>query len=296
MAFSFGPFIGFWSAHQACIDRGALVIPGGGLTSLARLEFIRQSQANVVCCTPSYALHLADVAAAENIPLPALKIERMIVAGEAGGSVPGVRNKIESAWGARVIDHSGATEIGPWGFGWPDRCGLHLIETNFIAEFLPLARGPGEHNPRSTDLAELVITSLGRYGAPIFRYRTGDVVRHEYINDERVGCNFVWLPDGVVGRADDMVTIRGVNVFPSSIDAIVREVPGISEYRIIVSRRGELDQLQVEIEADEATQHQLEKNLASRLGLRIPVALAPLASLPRSELKSRRWIDQRFND
>lgn len=286
LAFSFGPFIGFWSAHQACVDRGASVIPGGGLSSMARLEFMRQTDANVLCCTPSYALHLAEVAAAEKVPISELAIRRVIVAGESGGSVAAVRQRIEELWQAKVIDHSGATEIGPWGFGWTDRCGLHVIETSFIAEILPAAGCDG-----SDDLGELVLTSLGRYGAPVIRYRTGDIVRRAEGGTER--CNFMWLPAGVVGRSDNMVTVRGVNIFPSSVDAIVREMPQITEYRILVTRAAELDQIELEIEAAEDTSQQLQKLLTSRLGLRIPVRRVAPESLPRSELKSRRWVDQR---
>lgn len=297
LAFSFGPFIGFWSAHQACVDRGAAVIPGGGLSSLARLEFMRQTSADIVCCTPSYALHLVEVARQENWPLEQLEVERLIVAGEAGGSIPAVREQLEQAWQAQVIDHAGATEIGPWGFGWPDRPGLHVTETSFIAELLPLESSSG--NPLGdaqgiAPLCELVLTSLGRYGAPLIRYRTGDVVLAGTVS---ASCNFLWLPQGVVGRVDDMVTIRGVNVFPSSIDEIVRQVSGIHEYQVTVDRDGALDRLQVEIESDSDQQPpQLEKLLSTQLGLRIAVRIVPHASLPRSELKSRRWIDLRFRE
>ncbi len=287
LAFSFGPFIGFWSAHLACAERGAMVIPGGGLSSLARLEFMRQTGADVVCCTPSYALHLIEVARQEDFPLPQLGIKRLIVAGEAGGSVPAVRERLEQAWQARVVDHAGATEIGPWGFGWPDRPGLHVIETSFIVELLPIELAPSD-----SPLRELVLSSLGRYGAPLIRYRTGDVVR---VDAPPTNCNFIWLPQGVVGRVDDMVTIRGVNVFPSSVDAIIRQVPGIHEYRVTVDREGALDRLQIEIEAETETQQShLRKLLATQLGLRIAVRSVPPASLPHSELKARRWIDARF--
>lgn len=293
LAFSFGPFVGFWSAHQACVDRGAMVIPGGGLSSLARLEFMRQSRPTVVCCTPSYALHLAEVAAGEQFSLPDLGVKKIIVAGEAGGSLPAVRTQMEQAWQAEIIDHSGATEIGPWGFGWPSQPGLHVIETSFIAEFLPLS-GQSPPDPQSTasdsQLAELVLTSLGRYGAPVFRYRTGDIVRRSAGSGR---CRFVWLPNGVVGRADNMLTIRGVNIFPSSIDAIVRDFAQLAEYQVIVTREGVLDQLRVDVEVEPASQHALEKMLTTRLGLRIPVTPVPLGSLPRSELKSRRWVDRR---
>ncbi|GAB5402337.1 MAG: phenylacetate--CoA ligase [Aureliella sp.] len=286
LAFSFGPFIGFWSAHQACVDRGALVIPGGGLSTIARLEFLRTSAATVVCCTPSYALHMAEVAAAEGIALNSMPVRRIIVAGESGGSIPAVREKIRHAWGAEVIDHSGATEIGPWGFGWPDKIGLHVAETSFIAELLPI-----EDAGKEVDLRELAITSLGRIGAPVIRYRTGDAVRAMRPTDGR--CRFLWLPDGVVGRVDNMVTVRGVNVFPSSIDAIVREVDGVAEYQIRVTKHNHLDELQISAEANTETCKQVEKLLTVRLGLRIPVSLAAAGSLPRSEGKSRRWVDQR---
>ena len=294
LAFSFGPFIGFWSAHQACVDRGAMVIPGGGLSTLARLEFMRSSGATILCCTPSYALHMAEVAERENFDIAGLPVKRLIVAGESGGSVPEVRSRMESLWQAEVVDHSGATEIGPWGFGFPDRPGLHVIETSFIAELLPVETDQADAVPAgsgSGSFRELVITSLCRYGAPVIRYKTGDVVIAE--RPASGACRFMWMPQGVVGRSDNMVTVRGVNVFPSSIDAVVREFDGIAEYQVQVTRSAALDQLAISIESDEATQAELEKRLQMRLGLRIPVSLAAPDSLPRSELKSRRWQDLR---
>ncbi len=296
LAFSFGPFIGFWSAHQACVDRGAAVIPGGGLSSLARLEFMRQSRANVVCCTPSYALYLAHVAEQEGFPLRQLGIERLVVAGESGGSIPSVRARIEQAWQASVVDHSGATEIGPWGFGWPEQPGLHVIEAAFIAELLPVETVSNQPQESDEDLRELVLTSLLRSGAPVLRYRTGDVVRST--RPDTGPCRFLWLPDGVVGRADSMVTIRGVNMFPSSIDALVREMDSIDEYRVVISHQDDLDQLRVDIEAPDVetpaeARAELEKRFNTRLGLRIPVHLVEPGSLPRSEGKSRRWQDER---
>lgn len=291
LAFSFGPFIGFWSAHQACIDRGAMVIPGGGLSSLARLEFMKQSQANVMCCTPSYALHLADVATKEKFDLNELCIEKLIVAGEAGGSVPSLRSQLESLWGAQVIDHSGATEVGPWGFGWPDQPGLHIIETSFIAELLPIEAHELEASSHADDqnepFRELVLTSLGRVGAPVIRYRTGDVVIAER-GTER--CGFLWLPRGVVGRTDDMVPVRGINVFPSSIDAVVRQLKDVVEYQVHVTSDKSLTELSLVVECTEETRAELEKRLNIQLGLRIPVSIAAPNSLPRTELKARRWI------
>lgn len=300
LAFSFGPFIGFWSAHQACVDRGAMVIPAGGLSTLARLDFLRQSAATVICCTPSYALHLAEVARAEEFPLADLPVRRLIVAGEAGGSLACVKQVIEDAWQSQVIDHAGATEIGPWGFGWPDCCGLHVIETNFIAEVLPLSSESSDyHTPpkamtNSEELGELVLTSLGRYGAPVIRYRTGDVVsvnRNSPIISGR--CNFLWLPDGILGRVDDMVTVRGVNIFPGSIEILVRQINGLGEYTVQVTRTSHLDQLTLTVEGSTEAAQQLQKLLDQKLSLRTEVQRVEPGTLPRSEGKSRRWHDLR---
>jgi phenylacetate-CoA ligase len=288
LAFSFGPFIGFWTAHQACVDRGASVIPGGGLSSLARLEFLHATQATTVFCTPSYALHLAEVAREAGMELGQSSVQRIVVAGESGGSVPAVRDSIQQAWNAQVIDHSGATEIGPWGFGWPDRPGLQIIESSFIAEFLPVECD----DPQSAGLCELVLTSLGRLGAPVVRYRTGDIVRPQpAAGDER--CNFRWLPEGVIGRVDNMVTIRGVNVFPSSIAALIGEFPQVVEYRALISRPEQMDQLELEVEGAAVIAEEIERLLNSRLGLRIAVRPVQPGSLPRSDGKSRRWLDLR---
>lgn len=300
LAFSFGPFIGFWSAHQACVDRGATVIPGGGLSSLARLEFMKQTRANVMFCTPSYALHLSEIASESGFDLRDLSIRCVIVAGEAGGSVPAVRARIENDWRSTVIDHSGATEIGPWGFGWPDRVGLHIIEPSFIAELLPMDTSPKDESPETEGseaegpLQELVLTSLGRLGAPVIRYRTGDAVLAQRPSEGP--CRFLWLPKGVVGRTDNMVTIRGVNVFPSSIDAIVRDFADVQEYRVLITNQGQLDQIQIEAETSEATQAELTRAFNVRLGLRIPVSIVAPGCLPRSEGKSRRWHDNRKSE
>ncbi len=174
LAFSFGPFIGFWSAFDALTARGSLVIPGGSLGSLARVELIRGAKVTTLLCTPTYALRLAEVAAEHQINLAHTTVEKIIVAGEPGGSVAATRERIESAWGARVIDHGGATEIGPWGFADAAGRGLQVNEAEFIAEFISVATG---HPAQAGELSHLILTALGRRGAPIIRYRTADLVR-----------------------------------------------------------------------------------------------------------------------
>jgi phenylacetate-CoA ligase len=292
MAFSFGPFIGFWTANDALVQRGAMVVAGGGMSSEARLELISDHRCSIVCCTPTYALHLASVAAGLGIDLASGSVSRIIVAGEPGGSVPAVRRRIEQAWGAQLLDHSGASEVGAWGVGSGDGRGLHVIESEFIAELL---RFDDEHPlglpAAEGEQAELVLTNLGRLGGPAIRYRTGDIVRgfrqHDY------DCKFLWLEGGVLGRADDMMVIRGVNVFPSSIEAIVREVDAAAEFRMIATRRDEMDQLALEIETDEPTAAEVAARLRDRLAMRVAVRVVESGSLPRFEAKSRRWIDQR---
>ncbi len=294
MAFSFGPFIGFWSAHDALVQRGALVVPGGGLSSLARLNLIAQQRCTVLCCTPTYALHLASVAAEHSIDLANNAVSRIIVAGEPGGSVPGIRGAIESQWHARVIDHAGASELGAWGFASTDDSGLHIIESEFIAEFLVFdPAGNASRAAAEGELSELVMTNLGRFGGPAIRYRTGDIVRPQWDHD--LLCRFVHLPGGVLGRSDDMMVIRGVNVFPSSIEAIVRELTPTAEFRMIATRHDEMDQLRIEVECDGGAD--IESTLAyllrDRMALRIPVTMVAAGSLPRSEGKSQRWVDER---
>jgi phenylacetate-CoA ligase len=288
MAFSFGPFIGFWSAHDAALARGALVIPGGGLSSLARLEMIREHAVTAVFCTPSYALHLVEVGEQHGLDVGALGVRSIIVAGEPGGSVPSIRKRIEDSWQARTIDHAGATEVGPWGYGDRAGHGLRVVETEFIAEFLQVST----LQPASEgELAELVLTSLGRDGCPVLRYRTGDLVRPDRSRSEE--NQFVLLAEGVLGRVDDMLIVRGVNIYPSAVEQILRSFPEVAEYRLIAMKDGALDALAVEIEDRLADPARVATELRLRLGLRVDVRSVPLGSLPRFEGKARRFIDQR---
>jgi phenylacetate-CoA ligase len=294
LAFSFGPFVGFWSAFEACQKRGALVIPGGGMSSLARLEWIRDSGATVVGCTPSYALHLAEIAEQNGLDLADWNVRRMLVAGEPGGSIAATKSRIESAWGVTVVDHAGATEIGPWGFATADGTGLHVTETEFIAEFLP-------RPDFGEDVSELVLTNLGRFGCPVIRYRTGDLVRPRWsVQGEQAGtcsggeaCQFVRLEGGILGRADDMLIVRGVNIFPGSIEAVLHSFPEIDEYRVTLFQQGNLDQIKVEVEGESIDSYRITNALQAGIGLRMDVVVVGRGELPRFEGKGRRFCDQR---
>lgn len=288
LAFSFGPFIGFWSAFDALIARGTLVIPGGGLSSLARLEMLRGAKANVLLCTPTYALHLVEVAAEHKINLKHLSVEKIIVAGEPGGSVASIRERVESAWGAKLIDHAGATEVGPWGFADTEGHGLYINEAHFLPEFLSVVTG---HPAQPGELSHLILTCLGRSGSPVIRYRTGDIVRPTWPNDS--SCRFVFLEGGIVGRADDMMIVRGMNVYPSAIEHILFSFPEVVEYRLTARKHGAMDELLIEVEDRLDQPARIAQELQLRLGLKIDARSVPPLTLPRFEGKARRFVDER---
>lgn len=287
-AFSFGPFIGFWSAHEAARRLGALRIPGGGLDSRARLRLLLDTEATVLLCTPTYALHLVEVARAHNLPIRDSAVRVTIHAGEPGASISAVRARIEEAFGARTFDHAGGTEIGAYGYACERREGLHVNEAEFIAEVVDPETGePCAEGARG----ELVITNLGRAGWPVIRYRTGDVV---VAAPRGCGCGrtFLMLPGGIVGRTDDLIILRGVNVFPSAVEAIVRTFE-VGEFRLVRTRRNALEELTVELEASDDVAQAVARALRERLAVRIPTRAVPAGSLPRFELKARRLVDAR---
>lgn len=290
-AFSFGPFLGFWTAFDSAVRLGCLCIPGGGLSSEARLWAIIEHQVKFLCCTPTYALRLAEVAVDEGINLSASAVETIIVAGEPGGSLPGVRDRVAELWnGAQLFDHYGLTEVGPVAFQDPVRPGiLRIIEKSYLAEVVD----PRTGRPcKAGDTGELVLTTLGRTASPVLRYRTGDLVNPIEIEDND-GLSLA-LEGGILGRSDDMVVVRGVNLYPSAVENIVRSCPGIGEYRVVVSRNKSLSEvsIQAEMESEDGSgepARQLESALKSAFLLRIPVTLVERGSLPRFELKARRW-------
>lgn len=279
-AFSFGPFLGFWTAFEAACRMGCLAIPGGGMRSAARLSLMLETSATVLCCTPTYAMHLAEIAAEENIDLSRMSVRKIIVAGEPGGSIPAVRSRIESLWnGAQVVDHHGMTEIGPVTYGCPVCPGLlHVIEDEFYAEIID---------------GELVLTNFGRTGSPLIRYRTGDIVQAAEPSVCACGSRELALQGGILGRTDDMVVVRGVNVYPSAVEEILRGCGGVAEYRVHISQHLSLTELSLEVEpahADDGLPHRIEAALRDALSLRIPVSLVAPGSLPRFEMKARRWL------
>ena len=289
LAFSFGPFIGFWSAYEGAKRLGALTVPGGGMDSLQRLRVIQEIDATVLVCTPSYALHLAEVAQEHGLDMRLSNVRITIHAGEPGASIPATRERIQSAWNARTYDHAGMTELGAFGFACVEQQGLHINEGEFIAEILdPLTNQPVHEG----QTGELVLTNLGRWGSPAIRYRTGDLVRH---GDYSCACGrtFLMLPGGVLGRVDDMLIVRGVNVYPSALENILHRFPEVSEYRVIVTNEGPMDEITLQVECPPQLKTAIADELHIAFHLRVPIETVEPGTLPRFELKARRVEDRR---
>jgi phenylacetate-CoA ligase len=293
--FSFGPFLGFWTAFEAATRMGYMVIPGGGMSTVARLQIMLEHGVTVICCTPTYAQHLGEVKAQDPLLNQAeWSLKTIIVAGEPGGSSTSVRAKIESYWpGVKVFDHHGLTEVGPVSYQDPKQPGrLLVLEDFYLVEVIDPASG---REVLAGEEGELVITTLRRLGCPLLRYKTGDIVRKGYTRLGRL-C----FEGGVSGRLDDMVLVRGVNVFPSAVEAIVRRFSQVEEYQVREERRGALLELHLLLEPVAglrplqltALKEQLEAALRDALALRIPVKILRPGALPRFEFKARRWIKE----
>ncbi len=290
--FSFGPFIGFWAAMEGAAALGNFCLPAGGMTTTARLRYLLDHGVTCVCCTPTYALRMAEVARADEIDLAGSPVRMLIVAGEPGGGIPETRARIESAWGGRLFDHAGMTEIGPWGFECEEAPGgMHVMENEFIAEVI---------DPDTTDpvpdgeVGELVLTNLGRWGSPLIRYRTGDQVR---LTRDRCSCGrwFVRGEGGVLGRIDDMLVIRGNNVYPTAIEGILRSFDAVAEYQIELDERDAMAELVLRIEPTVgACTTDLAETIATavqdRLHFRPRVETVDAGTLPRFETKAKRIV------
>jgi phenylacetate-CoA ligase len=289
-AFGFGPFIGFWGGFEAAQELGAMVVAGGAQSSLQRIDWLRDIRATVLLSTPTYALRLAEVARENGIDLSSDPIRLTIHAGEPGASIPATRRRIEEAWGARAFDHAGSTEVGAWGYECPAGAGMHLLESEFIGEVLEVG---GDHPVEPGESGELVLTNLGRWDMPVVRYRTGDIVR---LGAETCECGspYVCFPGAVLGRADDMIQLRGMNLYPSAVEELVRSQSEVVEFEVEVFRHRQMLEMEIRVEVlpesrKDVVCNELSRTLATRLGLQTTVRPVATGSLPRYELKARRF-------
>lgn len=293
-AFSFGPFLAYWGAWEGARLLGALAMSGGAMSSLERLHFLLDNEATVLACTPTYTLRLAEVAAEHGLNIRGSAVRRTIHGGEPGACITSTKDRIEALWGARSCDTAGSTETGHWGFECLHaRCDLHVEETEYLAEVVDPATlepmPPGSQG-------ELVLTNLGRWGMPVIRYRTRDRV---IATEAPCACGrtLLRLVGGVLGRTDDMLVVRGINVFPSAIENIVRQHAAVVEYEIEVREQRGMHELLLRLElaptvtAEEDGQAVLtavQDALHRQLYLRLAGEVVPAGALPRYELKARR--------
>ena len=300
-AFSYGSFIGFWGAHYCCEKIGALVLPSGNMSTENRVKQIVEMDATTVCATPTYALRLAQVAHEQGIDLPSSRVNKLIVSGEPGGSIPAVKRMLEQQWGAKCGDCAGMTEIGTI---MTFECshqpgGMHIIEDNFIEEVVdPESLEPVGYGEQG----ERIVTSFGRGFIPLVRYRSGDLVIKVPHNECTCGRTWDYYDGGIRGRTDDMKLIRGTNVYPRAVESIVREYYEIDEFQIVVWRKDNVrDEITVKVEVKPdsgADANELLRRLGKDLaaaheGLHFNLEAVGYGTLPRFELKAKRLQDLR---
>ncbi len=289
--FSFGPFLGFWTAFEAACKAGCLSFPGGGMSSESRLALIQNQNINVIFTTPSYALRLGEVAQGQGINLQDLGIKKLVLAGEPGANIPATRLRIEKDWGPIVVDHHGMTETGPVTVECSITPGLlHIIENAFIAEVID----PNTQKKLSLgSIGELVLSSIGRAGCPLLRYRTGDIV---HLNQQKCACGFNGqsLKGGILSRADEMIFLKGNNIYPSALQNMLHSIEGILDFRITFYKTEGNQNLLFEIETlqtdYESIKNMLEKMIQTAFLFKPVIKIVPTGSLPTQEMKSKRFI------
>jgi phenylacetate-CoA ligase len=300
IAFGYATFIGFWGAHYACEKMGCLVLPGGAMTTDQRVKTIMDLGATVVCSTPTYALRMAQEAKAMGVDLASGPVEKLILSGEPAGSIPATKKLIEEQWGAKAADTAGMTELGTIMIFECDRQpgATHIIEDHYIEEVLDPESG--EALPYG-EMGERVVTSFGRGFIPVLRYRTRDFVVKVPASTCTCGRTFDLYDGGIRGRVDDMKLVRGTNVYPRAVEAIIREHGEIDEFQIhLYTAEGIRDEIEILVEIPDrgvdaaGLVDRLGRELAeAHEGLRFGVKQVENESLPRFELKAKRLLDER---
>jgi len=285
VAYGYGLFTGGLGLHQGAERLGCTVVPASGGNTPRQAQLLEDIGAEILCCTPSYALAIAD-----HVSDPA----RLSLRAGLFGAEPwteGLREAIESALGLTAVDIYGLSEVmGP---GVSAECaegrdGAHVNEDHFLVEVIDPRSG--EPLPEG-EVGELVFTTLAKEALPLLRYRTGDLAS---ITREPCACGRTFARmSRVLGRTDDMLIIRGVNVFPSEIECVLLAVPELApHYQLVVQRPGHLDELTVQVEGA-VDSGPVRERLRSALGLTAAVEVLPPGSIPRSEGKALRVLDRR---
>ena len=278
---------------------GAMGIWSGTLPSDRLLYIIQQFKPTFIQTTPSYALYLGETARKKGIDPKSLSVKRIIVAGEPGGSIPATRKAIEDLWDAKLIEFYGLSDIfGACAGMCDEQDGLHLAEDHILVETVDVKTGKVLPDGET---GELVFTSLRKHARPMIRFRTGDI---GYVNKSKCNCGRTSCRINIVGRKDDMFIVSGVNIFPSDVETVLRELEGITgEYRIHVFNRDYTARYGVEVERigskenDENLKKSVIGALKSRIGVKPDyVLILDDGELPRAEHKAKRLIDERGHE
>jgi len=297
--FGYNIFIAFWAYHYAGEKIGCEVIPGGVLNTEARILKMQELKATAMGATPTYVLGMAETARGMGIDPPKdLFIRKITVAGEPGGSIPATRKRMEDAWGAKVYDQVGSTEIGHWGWECRYQAGLHVNEGFFLVEIEDVNTGESIDEPGRK--GKMVVTTLNRMAQPCIRFDVKDLIQWSARKCE-CGRTYRLLDGGIMGRSDDITKVKGVLLSPMAIEEVVRDIPQLgNEYLVVVIKKGDIDDITLKVEIlpeyqkDEAAiKARLTDQLRLKTNLGYNIEFHKYESLPRSQSKSRRFQDQR---
>ena len=298
LPFGYNIFVAFWAGHYAAEKLGCEVVPGGVLDTQSRLLKIQELNATAMMATPTYVLNMADVAKNKmGIDPSALSINKITCAGEPGAGIPSTKKRMEDAWGAKVFDHSGATEIGAWSYECTRQpCGMHVNEAMFLVEIEDIETGEIIDEPGKR--GKMVITALDRMAQPCIRFDSKDVIEWD---SEPCSCGrtFRVIRGGVIGRADDITKVKGVLLSPAAIEEVVRSIDGLGdEFEIIVDKQGDKDRIKLKVELmPEVSKTSIETRLKDQLRLKTNLGYLieyyDYGSLPRYDVKAKRFKDLR---
>ncbi len=301
LPFGYSIFIAFWAGHYAAEKIGCEVVPGGVLDTEARILKMMELKATALMATPTYILGMADTTRKKLgiEPSKDLFIRKITAAGEPGACIPATKKRMEEAWGAKVYDQVGATEIGHWGFECEAQCGEHILENFHLVEIEDVISGEIIDKPGAK--GSMIVTTFDRLAHPCIRFDSKDVV--ELSTTERCDCGrtFRLLKGGIIGRADDITKVKGVLLAPTAIEEVVRSIAELGdEYQVVVSKNGDIDNISLKVEIlpeHKKNRAGIEEKLVNQLrlktNLRYELEFHDYGTLPRSALKSRRFLDVR---
>jgi phenylacetate-CoA ligase len=302
LPFGYSINIAFWAAHYAAEKIGCEVVPGGVLDTEARILKMKEVRATAFMATPTYILGMADVARKKLGVDPAqdLDINKITAAGEPGANIPATKKRIEELWGAKVYDQVGATEIGHWGFECQAQCGLHILEPFHLVEIADIETGAAITEPGQR--GSMVITTFDRFAHPCIRFDSKDIIEWSPVEKCECGRSFRLLEGGVIGRADDITKVKGVLLAPTAIEEVVRSITELGdEYEVTVTKKGDIDDITLKVEITpgfkpEVIEQKLVQQLRLKTGLRYNLEFHDYGTLPRYDVKAKRFKDLRHKE